>query len=163
MTKAEASFIDEVSPSARASQRATGIPASITIAQAILESGWGKTRLASEDFNYFGIKAIPGQDYAEFKTEEYLKGEKEQVEARFARYKTPGESFRAHTYLLSHLERYALAMQQRGNPISFALALQKCGYSTNPHYASALMDLVVEFNLTTYDLQPEPNDPARAA
>jgi flagellum-specific peptidoglycan hydrolase FlgJ len=164
MTKAEATFIASVAPAAQLSQQQTGIPACITIAQAILESGWGKTKLAIEDHNYFGIKAIPGQNYCEFATAEYLNGKKEVVEARFARYASAADSFRAHTYLLSHSKRYEPAMQRTTNATAFALALQSCGYSTSPLYATELMDLVAEFNLTQYDSPPVPPiEPAKAA
>jgi flagellum-specific peptidoglycan hydrolase FlgJ len=164
MTKAQASFIPAMAPAARLTQQQTGIPASITIAQAILESGWGKTRLARDAHNYFWIKAIVGEGYCESPTTEYLNGKKEVVEARFARYRSAEESFRAHGFLLSHNKRYAQAMTRTGSATSFALALQSCGYSTSPVYATELMNLVAEFDLTQYDSPPAPpTEPAKAA
>ena len=164
MTKAQASFIAALAPAARLAQQQTGIPACITIAQAIVESGWGKTRLATEDFNYFGIKAIPGQSYREFATAEYLHGKQELLDARYARYQSAAESFRAHAYLLAHNDRYAPAMKRTSSPTSFALALQSCGYSPSPVYATELMDLVAEFRLSKFDSPPVPPiEPAKAA
>jgi flagellum-specific peptidoglycan hydrolase FlgJ len=171
MNMAESQFITEVGESARITHMGSGIPASITIAQAILESGWGKTRLAREDFNYFGIKAVEGQDYVEFLTHEYINGIEQVVKADFARYKSPLDCFRAHASLLANGPRYALAMRCKNSPIDFARALQTCGYSTNrpplakkpPYYSDVLITLVDEFNLRNYDVQSDPAGPAKVA
>jgi flagellar protein FlgJ len=70
ITPAEAQFIRDVVGGARYSQEKTGIPASITIAQAIVESMWGRSPLVRKGYNYFGIKAVQGQDYCQFPTQE---------------------------------------------------------------------------------------------
>lgn len=151
MNPEETSFIASVAEAAQSSQALTGVPASITIAQAILESGWGKTQLAQEDFNFFGIKATEGENYAEFPTAEYIHGVKEIVEAKFAKYGSVEESFAAHGKLLSTLPRYAPAMAVKQYPPEFANQLQKCGYSTSPTYSETLVSLINEFNLAVYD------------
>jgi flagellar protein FlgJ len=159
VTAAEQQFIDSIAPAAQASQRATRIPASIKMAQAIIESAWGKSKLTVEGHNYFGIKAVQGQDYCEFPTKEFIDGKPEIVQAKFARYASATECFLAHARLLAGLKRYAPAMACCNDPAQFAAQLQKCGYSTNPQYADLLMSLVREFNLTQYDV-PEPEPPA---
>jgi len=153
-------------PAAMASMRLTGVPASITLAQGALESAWGLSDLAQEANNYFGIKATQGEDYAEFPTTECVHDVKEHVLAKFAKYVSVADAYAAHAHLLSAIPRYAPAMAVRHDPAQFALELQNCGYSTsedehgNKIYASQLMQLVKEFNLTQYDIEPEP--PAQA-
>jgi flagellum-specific peptidoglycan hydrolase FlgJ len=151
LTQAETVFFDAVGPVAKLTQEQYKVPASITIAQAILESGWGRTGLALEANNYFGIKAAPGQDYAEFRTAEFVHGQRQIVMADFARYPSVSASFAAHAKLIATSQRYAPAMVASGDASAFATALQACGYSTSPTYASSLMQLVKQFNLTAYD------------
>jgi flagellum-specific peptidoglycan hydrolase FlgJ len=164
---AESEFLKTVVPPAQAAQRAYGVPASITIAQAILESsnshGWGQSTLATLCNNYFGIKAgahaAPGE-YREFPTTEFVQGSLVQTLAKFAKYSTPEASFLAHARLLALAPRYQPCMAVRKDPAEFAERLQSCGYSTNPNYAADLMRLVRDYDLTQYDLEPQP--PAEA-
>jgi flagellum-specific peptidoglycan hydrolase FlgJ len=169
MNELQSIFLKNAVPGALQSQRETGIPASITIAQAILESsnklGWGQSYLARKYNNYFGIKAIHGampDSYVELETPEVVHGKTVVELARFARYLIPADSFKAHGRLLSISARYAPAMAVRNDPAQFAAQLQKCGYSTNPNYAQALMKLVAEFDLTQYDV-PQATSPAMPA
>lgn len=163
MNAVQSAFLSNVVPAAQRSQRDFGIPASVTIAQAILESGWGQSALAVKANNFFGIKAnahaAPDQ-YAEFPTTEFVDGRKKSVMAAFARYATPADSFNAHAKLLATTARYAPAMEAAGSPRAFAFRLMRCGYSTNPEYSDSLIDLIDEYDLTQYDLSPEP--PAQA-
>jgi len=154
MTEGESTFLRMAVPAALASQQTTGVPASITVAQAILESGWGQTGLAKKANNYFGIKAdahAAPDGYIELPTHEVVHGQSVEEQAKFARYSTVADSFRAHALLLARSSRYAPAMAQRVNAARFAAAIQACGYSTNPQYAELLMSLVNEFDLTQYD------------
>ncbi|MGP8269118.1 MAG: glycoside hydrolase family 73 protein [Terracidiphilus sp.] len=147
-------FLRDTVPAAMASQRSSGIPASVALAQAILESGWGQSDLATKANNYFGIKATANatpDEYAEFPTSEFVDGRRVAILAKFARYSSPADSFAAHTRLISQASRYAPAMAVKANPSAFATELQMCGYSTNPNYASSLMQIVNEFDLTQYD------------
>jgi flagellum-specific peptidoglycan hydrolase FlgJ len=155
-------FFDLAIPAARASMAATGVPASITIAQAILESGWGRTRLATEFNNYFGIKAnqeqIADHDYCEFNTQEEEGHDLKTITAKFAQYASPVESFTAHGLLLCR-PHYITAMVRKDDPDAFAWALgpkttahpEGCGYSTLTAYHDRLMSLVRIYNLTQYD------------
>jgi flagellum-specific peptidoglycan hydrolase FlgJ len=157
MHESESAFLKICIPAALESQRATGVPASITIAQAVLESGWGQTGLAKGANNYFGIKAaahVAPDSYITMPTYEVIEGHSVEELAKFARYATVEDGFKAHALLLSQAPRYAPAMGVTQHPAAFAYALQKCGYSTNPQYAVLLMSLVKEFDLTQYDVKP---------
>jgi flagellum-specific peptidoglycan hydrolase FlgJ len=156
-------FLKMVIPAAQAAQRKWGIPASVTIAQSILESsnqlGWGQSQLAREANNYFGIKAEhlakPGT-YVEFPTKEYVHGKIQVEEADFARYEDVNGSFEAHAKLLAVAQRYRPAMAVAKDPEAFARQLQLCDYSTNPTYASGLTHLISLYDLTQYDVPPDP-------
>jgi flagellum-specific peptidoglycan hydrolase FlgJ len=161
-------FLRLAVPAAQASQRKYDVPASVTIAQAILESsnpaGWGKSHLALEANNYFGIKATHSaapDTYMEFQTHEYLHNHIETIEAKFAKYANPAASFDAHARLLATAPRYQPAMHVCHDPEAFCIQLQKCGYSTSPSYGVTLAKLINDYDLTQYDVPPE--DPAQAA
>jgi flagellar protein FlgJ len=139
------------------------VPASITLAQAILESAWGQSKLARECNNYFGVKAAHDaapNTYQDFLTTEFACGHRTSETAAFAKYADVAVSFAAHARLLAGAPRYQPAMAAASNPEQFAQRLQACGYSTNPQYASDLMQLVRLYDLTQYDVEPEP--PAKA-
>lgn len=164
MTQTESEFLKGTVSAAQRTQQKYGVPASITLAQAILESGWGKSALARLAHNYFGIKATSHtapEDYIEFPTHEFVDGRSIPTMAKFARYATAKESFEAHAELLAHARRYRPAMDFVNRPADFARQLQLCGYSTSPIYAAKLMRLVNQFDLTQFDV-PGPDDPAGA-
>ncbi len=151
-------FLKMVAPAAQAAQKKWSVPASVTIAQAILESGWGKSALAQQANNFFGIKAVAhaqADSYAEFKTSEFVDGRRTAEMAKFARYASPTDCFAAHAVLLALTSRYRPAMIVADDPSHFCAELQLCGYSTNPQYAASLRALIAEFDLTQYDLQPD--------
>lgn len=160
-------FMKMAVPLAQSAQKRWGVPASVTIAQAILESsderGWGQSDLARECNNFFGIKAGHGaapDTYKVFSTHEYVHGQLETVPAEFVRYEDPAGSFDAHARLLAIAPRYRAAMAVCHDPAAFAAQLQACGYSTNPKYAQGLMAIVRDYDLTQYDIPPSP--PAQA-
>ena len=153
LSNAQQAFLKAAVAAAQLSQTQYGVPSSITIAQAILESGWGSSGLSLQANNYFGVKAVQGQDYVDFRTTEYVHGVPEHVMAEFARYQSMADSFAAHARLLATLPRYAPAMKVRGDAAAFAQGIKDGGYSTAPDYAEELMGLVREFNLAQYDNQ----------
>ena len=158
MTQAESIFLSKTTPAAMATARQYGVPASIALAQAICESGWGKSKLATQANNYFGVKATHLTDpetYVEMPTEEFVHGVEKSELADFERYISATESFKAHARLLSMAERYKPAMAVAADPDHFAIELQQCGYSTSPSYAVELMMLVKEYDLQQYDVKPE--------
>lgn len=161
MTRADKlAFIGNVAPAAQSSQAKCGIPASVTIAQAILESSdklgnWGQSQLARQCNNYFGIKDADHENYQEFITKEFKKVNGQLVavneRARFEKYASIDACFLAHAKLLSGANRYQPAMDAVDDPLAFALQLYKCGYSTNPKYPKLLADLIRQWNLSRYD------------
>jgi flagellar protein FlgJ len=151
-----------VVPAAQAAEAQYGVPASVTLAQWVLESAWGQSKLATQANNCFGVKAehlnVPGS-YAEFPTMEYMFGVKKLVLAGFEKYANAEASFEDHAKLLHDAPRYVPAMKAAKSPQAFALMLQKCGYSTNPNYGTALIELMREHDLYQYD-NPLPQPPA---
>lgn len=148
--KEQAAFLAFAVPAAQASQRKWGVPASVIIAQAILESGWGKRALGN---NYFGIKAGRNQAYVEFTTHEYRNAIREKQTDKFRAFAAPAESFDAHGRLLSQSKRYKPAMAKAHDPFAFAIELQVCGYATDPNYAKHLAALMEQHKLTQFDLK----------
>jgi len=154
----QSQFLAKVVPAALATEKQFGVPASVTIAQAIFESsnalGWGQSTLAIKANNYFGMKALQHTDpetYIELPTHEYHNGVEDVELADFARYSSVLESFQAHARLLATATRYAPAMAVKSDAAAFARALQQCGYSTNPAYAVGLLKAVADYDLTQYD------------
>jgi len=146
-------FISKIAPWAQASQKKWGLPASVICAQAILESGWERSTLARKFNNYFGIKDVKfNEGYCEFATAEILNGKQKIIRARFEDFESPEESFDVHGRLIARSARYAPAMRVAGDPVKFAMALQDCGYSTHPSYANRLVKLMVDYQLTQYDV-----------
>lgn len=145
-------LVERWGAAARVSQEQFGVPASITVAQAILESGWGQTDLAVKGNNFFGIKDTEFcEGYIEFPTAEYVNGKVQIVRAKFEKYPTEERSFEHHARLISSADRYQPAMEVAKDPGAFALQLLACGYSTEPRYPKLLMDLVRQYNLTRFD------------
>lgn len=161
MTPEQTSFISSVAQAAIESEKATGIPAAITIAQAILESGWGKTKLASLHNNFFGIKANKAQladhKYIEFSTEEEINHTLETLKQDFAVYDSFLDCFTAHANLLLS-PHYAAAMAVISDLDEFAYMLgpkslahpAACGYSTLSGYHDRLLQMVNLYNLKDY-------------
>ncbi|MCH7230086.1 sporangiospore maturation cell wall hydrolase GsmA [Glycomyces sp. L485] len=150
-------FIDRHASAAQASRLATGVPASVTLAQAILETGWGKGALAREDHNIFGMKcfgspgdhAIGCRDYGTFECSPT--GGCFDINATFRAYDNVGDSYRDHGELLSGWSRYAKAMDHRGDPDRFAREIHKAGYATDPKYSDKLIGIMKQYDLYRYD------------
>jgi len=154
MTRAQQlEFIRRIAPWAQAAAEKHGVPASVTIAQAILESGWGKSSLAAKHNNFFGIKAArSGNAAVELPTWEVLNGKRVQVTARFRVFASPAECFDWRGRWLSTSKTYARAMADADDPIVFATRLWQCGYATDPNYPKKLVDLIQVYDLGQWDL-----------
>jgi flagellum-specific peptidoglycan hydrolase FlgJ len=148
-------------PAAQTTARLWKVPASVTLAQCILESAWGTSQLATRARNYFGIKAKTGEPYIEFSTREVVTGRSVMEQANFARYGSAVDCFAAHAHLISSTPRYAPAMACFRDVYEFANRLQHCGYSTEPTYGDRLGELIRAYNLQQYDVPP-PDQPAAA-
>ena len=143
-------FISAVAAGAIAAQRRYGVPAAVTIAQAIDESGWGQSALASRDHNLFGIKGIGPAGSDRLPTQEYVNGQSVTVTSSFRVYRNDAESIDDHGRLLATSGYYRQAMSYRQNPNAFASALTGV-YATDPHYGAKIISLMSEYDLYQYD------------
>lgn len=140
-------FVQEVLPHARKVARETGIPAHFMIAQAALETGWGKHQIRQADnqpsFNLFGIKA--GGSWrgrvVETMTTEYVAGVPQKAREKFRAYNSYEEAFRDYAELLQSNPRYAGVLKSR-SATAFAWGLQQAGYATDPDYAEKLLKII---------------------
>ena len=134
---------------ARASQKATGVPASVILAQAILESGWGEHHMG-EAWNFFGIKARRSEPFVVVRTREVVDGKDVFVDARFRRFADMEECFREHGRFLRDNPRYAPAFETT-TAEDFARAIHTAGYATDPRYSDLLIGIMRDNDLTQYD------------
>jgi hypothetical protein len=150
-------FLDQAGQAARLAAASTGVPASVTVAQAILESDWGRSELAQDANNYFGVKAMGTLGDAGvvwMPTSEYdSSGALYQTMSAFRAYNSLADSMADHDRLLQTLSRYASAMQVRTDPRQFAEQIMEDGYSTDPAYADKLIALMDRYNLYQLDSQ----------
>jgi len=141
-------YITKYSGLAQENMRRTGIPASITLAQGILESNFGNSKLARKANNHFGIKCGNNWDGPTF-----IQDDDEDREC-FRKYESVYHSFRDHSNFLVGKERYAFLFKLSPKDYKgWANGLQKAGYATNPNYANLLIRLIEERNLHIYDTQ----------
>lgn len=141
-------FLAQHAQAARQAQASSGIPATFMVAQAALETGWGKHEIRFDDgrtsHNLFGIRA--GANWkgpvAEIWTTEFINGAAQKVRGQFRAYGSYQESFNDYARLISQSPRYANAMRSLGDPQAFASALQQAGYATAPNYAKVLASVI---------------------
>lgn len=157
-------FIESIEQQAYINYKKYGILPSITIGQAILESGWGKSQLAMEHNNLFGIKADSrwNGDIATMTTNENYS---DVIEASFRKYDSKAESIEDHGLFLYENERYTVnGVFISKDYRSQALALQRAGYSTAKNeageliYADKLINIIKNYNLMLYDTKVERED-----
>ena len=123
-----------------------GIPASITLAQGILESGAGKSGLAKDANNHFGIKCHKG-----WTGDTYIMDDDKRNEC-FRKYKSASESFEDHSQFLTTRGRYAFLFEYNVTDYKkWAHGLKKAGYATNPRYAHLLIKVIEDNKLYQYD------------
>lgn len=136
------SYVEQYKQIAVAESRRTGIPASIKLAQGILESGYGSSTLAKKSNNHFGIKCGSGWSG---KTVQY-KGSCYRV------FKNGNDAYKEHSYFLVKGTRYKdLFNLKRNDYKGWAKGLRKAGYATNPKYPSILIELIERYKLYNYD------------
>lgn len=141
-------YIDTFSDIAKAEMVAYGIPASITLAQGILESGFGKSELVMKTNNHFGIKCHNSWDGAFAYHDDDEKGE------CFRKYNHPIYSFRDHSVFLSSRARYASLFElRRDNYKGWAKGLKSAGYATDPKYPKKLISFIEKYDLNRFDRQ----------
>jgi uncharacterized protein YraI len=155
-------FIASAVKPAQASQDRYDVPAAVTIAQAILESGWGASTLTRVDHSLFGMKCFgtPGpvalgcRDYGTHECD--TSGHCYATSASFRVYQSETQSFQDHGLMLATLPRYQPAFVYENQPDKFAQGLQSAGYATSTRYAKNLIALMTKYNLYQYDLKPPP-------
>jgi hypothetical protein len=158
---AQQAFIGTVAPGAIAAQRRYGVPAAVTIAQAIEESGWGQSSLATRDHNLFGIKGTGPAGSDSQPTQEYLNGQWVATTAPFRVYHDAAQSIDDHGRLLATSGYYGNAMAVRHDPNAFAAALTGV-YATDPEYGTKIISIMRQYNLYRYDAgRPATGAPAR--
>lgn len=123
-----------------------GIPASITLAQGLLESGAGKSKLAREGNNHFGIKV--GTTWSG----PYMIVADDRPDDKFRVYRSPSESYEDHSLFLRNGRRYASLFDLKATDYKgWAHGLKRAGYATNPVYAQSLINLIERYDLHCYD------------
>lgn len=150
----QADFILALAEPARSVYGAQWIPASVTIAQAIHESDWGRSDLAQDGRNYFGIKAFGragSAGYVWLPTAEFEDGQWVWTQAAFRAYRTVADSVADHHRFLLENSRYRAALQVGGDAEAFAWGLQRAGYASDPGYAAKLLALMDRYDLYRYD------------
>jgi flagellum-specific peptidoglycan hydrolase FlgJ len=147
---AQQAFINQIAPGALAAQQQYGIPASVTIAQAIDESGWGQSQLAAQDHNLFGIKGAGPAGSVQRPTQEFENGQFVTVNAQFRAYRNVAQSITDHSLLLATGSSYRQAMADRRSPDAFANALTGV-YATDPNYGANLITIMRQYNLYRFD------------
>jgi LysM repeat protein len=139
-------YIEKWYKVAQAEMQAYGIPASITLAQGILESANGRSKLATEGNNHFGIKC-----HLEWEGKKIYADDDEKGEC-FRSYNNAEESFRDHSLFLSTRTRYAFLFEESPTDYkAWAKGLKKAGYATNKKYADLLIDLIERYELHRFD------------
>jgi len=144
-----ADFINAIAPAACTSAVTTKIPASFTVAEAALESGWGS---AAPGMNLFGIKADPSWQgpVTIQNTREFLNGAWTMAQARFRAYTDWLGSITDHAQFLLTNPRYQSAFAC-ANGCDFAHAVQAAGYATDPSYAAKIISIINAHNLIALD------------
>lgn len=136
-------YISQYKQIALEQERRYGIPASITLAQGILESGAGKSALTRNANNHFGVKAYGG-----WTGPIYLAWDDEQHKSRFRKYSSAMESYRDHSLFLKNNSRYnSLFSKSVYDYRAWAIGLQKAGYATAGNYAKALIGFIDAYRL----------------
>ena len=139
-------YIKKYAPAATKNMRFYKIPASITLAQGILESGHGQSTLAKKANNHFGIKCHKG-----WKGKSILHDDDAKDEC-FRSYKNPLRSYKDHSLFLVERDRYSsLFKLNRKDYKSWAIGLKAAGYATDPKYADKLISLIERFRLNRFD------------
>lgn len=148
------SYVSKYRLVAQLESHRSGIPASIVLAQAILESGYGNSNLCQRSKNHFGIKWKNSKDgdFVYSLDDDYDKNGKH-IPSKFINYKDDVESFRHHSDFLMERPHYkSLFRYDNTDFVSWANGLRECGYSTDKSYGVQLIQLIKRYALNIYDL-----------
>ena len=147
-------YMNKYSTLAVSEMRRTGIPASITLAQGMLESNYGRSTLATKGNNHFGIKC-----HSDWRGEKIYYDDNRRGEC-FRSYPTAEESFRDHSDFLTTGSRYKDLFKLSSTDYKgWAHGLRKAGYATDPKYATLLINKIDNYGLHVYDTGQQPATP----
>ncbi|WP_037339876.1 flagellar assembly peptidoglycan hydrolase FlgJ [Saccharospirillum impatiens] len=138
-------FIESLLPHAEQAAQRLGVEPRILVAQAALETGWGRSMIKDDQgtnsFNFFGIKADQRWQgaVADTQTHEYVEGNRIAIRDAFRAYDDPSQSFNDYVDFLKNNPRYQAALEQVENPELFVRSLQSAGYATDPEYANKIL------------------------
>ena len=139
-------YIEKYKDIAVSEMKRSGIPASITLAQGMLESSYGNSMLATEAKNHFGIKC-----HSSWTGKKVYKDDDAKNEC-FRKYKNSSQSYKDHTDFLVNGRRYAFLFELKPTDYKgWAKGLRKAGYATNPKYPQLLIKLIEENELYKFD------------
>ncbi len=142
-------YIEEYAVLAVSEMYRSGVPASITLAQGMLESGNGQSALARMSNNHFGIKCHNNWGGDRVYHDDDAKGE------CFRKYPHPDQSYRDHSDFLRYRDRYKFLFDYKVTDYkAWAYGLKKAGYATDPAYPTKLINLIETYNLYEYDRKP---------
>jgi len=151
--EASLQYITEYKDLAIVEMHRSGIPASITLAQGLIESRYGTSGLAQQANNHFGIKCKSywrGMTY--FHKDDDYDADGRLVESCFRAYRSSVDSYIDHSNFLMKTPWYQELFQyDKTDYVNWAIGLKKCGYATNPKYADMLINKVNQFQLYQYD------------
>ena len=143
-------YVEKYAPMAVREMLRSGVPASITLAQGMLESGNGESKLATQGKNHFGIKCHKGWTGKSMKVDDDARGE------CFRVYDSVEESYRDHSDFLRYRDRYKFLFDlDRTDYKGWAYGLKKAGYATDPSYAAKLIRYIEDNNLSRFDVLKE--------
>lgn len=136
-------FLDKIIPAAVQDEKESGVPAEVTVGQAILESSWGDSQLATLANNFFGIKADERWDGKTINMDgsEYLHDHWIHEGMKWRKYDSIADSIKDHSEFLHH-PRYSGAFEPEASWQFFITAIARAGYATDPTYASKIITLV---------------------
>ena len=154
--RAQAEFISWAAKRAKASRSRYKVPVSVSVAQAINESGWGRSSLTTQGNAYFGIKCFgtPGPlatGCRPYNTRECNNDNCFDTTATFRVYRSGARSFMDHGRFLTVNPRYRNAFNYTDRPNRFAREIHRAGYATDPNYSDKLIALMRRHNLYRFD------------
>ena len=147
-------FLNNIAGSAQQVAQQRGLYASLMIAQAALESGWGGSYLSTSAYNLFGVKWSGSGAYIELPTQEFYNGSYHTIYDKFQRYSSYAESLNGYANVITT----RFPKSTRANSANYAIAAQNLrygvygAYATAPDYADKLIRVIQTYNLTAYDV-----------
>jgi hypothetical protein len=153
-------FLDKLKPYVIQDMQNTGILASLTAAQAFIESNKGNSGLTQKCNNLFGIKGQYNGQYGRFLTTEYYNGVATKVYANFRKYPSWAESIADHSDLFLRLARYK-NLRGETDYVKACNNVQKDGYATSPTYSTTLLNTINKYKLYEWDAEALGTEPQK--